>query len=98
MPFAVTGKIRRLRSMVTEEYAYARARARVPVKVTVPSPLMLFPMWSPEHSTAAYRDPFELFADGVEVVRAEVRELVALGCTNIQVDAPELATLVEPEV
>ncbi len=98
MGLVVTGKLRRLKSFVIEEYAYARARARRPVKVTVPSPLMMFPMWSPRHSTAAYRDPFEMFADAVDVVRAEVLELAALGCEHIQVDAPELATLVDPDV
>ena len=98
MGLAVTGKLRRLKSFVIEEYSYARGRARRPVKVTVPSPLMMFPMWSPQHSTAVYRDPFEIFADAVDVVRAEVLELAALGCEHIQVDAPELATLVDPEV
>lgn len=98
MPLVVTGKVTRRRSVVAEEYSYIRGRARGPVKVTVPSPLMMFPMWSPEHSPAAYADPFEMFADAVDVVRSEVLELAALGCTYVQVDAPELATLVEPRV
>ena len=53
-PAAVTSKLRKVRSMVTEEYSYARARARLPLKVTVPSPLVLYGFWSPRHSTAAY--------------------------------------------
>ena len=53
-PAAVTSKLRKVRSMVTEEYSYARARARLPLKVTVPSPLVLYGFWSPKHSTAAY--------------------------------------------
>jgi 5-methyltetrahydropteroyltriglutamate--homocysteine methyltransferase len=97
-PIAVTSKLRKRRSMVTEEYSYARARARLPLKVTVPSPLMLFGLWSPRYSTAAYVDAFEMFADGAEIVRSEILELVSLGCEYIQVDAPELATLVDPRV
>jgi 5-methyltetrahydropteroyltriglutamate--homocysteine methyltransferase len=97
-PIAVTSKLRKRRSLVTEEYAYARARARLPLKVTVPSPLMLFGLWSPSHSTAAYSDAFAMFADGAEIVRSEIEELVSLGCEYIQVDAPELATLVDPRV
>lgn len=93
----VTGKIRRHRSLVGEEFAYARAKARAPLKVTLPSPLMLFMFWSPEDSRAAYRDPFELFADGAEVIREEIRELARLGCEYIQIDAPELAILVDQE-
>jgi methionine synthase II (cobalamin-independent) len=43
-----------------------------------------------------YADPFVLFADGVDIVRSEALELAALGCSDIQVDAPEVATLVDP--
>ena len=39
-----------------------------------------------------------MFADAAEVGRSEIQELVALGCEYIQVDAPELATLVDPRV
>jgi methionine synthase II (cobalamin-independent) len=66
--------------------------------MTLPSPLMLALFWSPEHSAAAYRDPFALFADAVDILRQEVSELAGLGCQYIQIDAPELATLVEGSV
>jgi 5-methyltetrahydropteroyltriglutamate--homocysteine methyltransferase len=91
----VVGKIRRQRSLAAEEYTYARARTTRDIKVTLPSPMMLALFWSPEHSTAAYPGPFELFADAVDVLRQEVREPVALGCGYVQIDAPELATLVD---
>jgi 5-methyltetrahydropteroyltriglutamate--homocysteine methyltransferase len=39
-----------------------------------------------------------MFADAAQVGRSEIEELVALGCEYIQVDAPELATLVDPRV
>jgi 5-methyltetrahydropteroyltriglutamate--homocysteine methyltransferase len=94
-PVSVTGKIRRRRSLATEEFAYARGKAHKPLKITLPSPMMLFFAWSPEHSTAAYKDPFDLFADAVDILRQEVRELSALGCQYIQIDAPEVATLVD---
>lgn len=97
-PIAVTSKLRKRRSLVTEEYSYARGRARLPLKVTVPSPLVMFGLWSPAHSTGAYRDAFEMFADGAEIVRSEILELVSLGCEYIQMDAPEIATLVDPRV
>jgi len=97
-PAAVTSKLRKRRSMVTEEYSYARARARLPLKVTVPSPLVLYGFWSPKHSSGAYSDPFAMFADAAEVGRSEIQELVSLGCEYIQVDAPELATLVDPRI
>ncbi|MGH7291298.1 MAG: cobalamin-independent methionine synthase II family protein, partial [Myxococcota bacterium] len=79
-------------------FSYARARARLPLKVTVPSPLILYGLWNPRYSTAAYDDAFAMFADAAEVGRSEIAELAALGCEHIQVDAPELATLVDPRV
>jgi methionine synthase II (cobalamin-independent) len=94
-PLCVTGKIRRRRSLATEEFAYARAKARKPLKMTLPSPMMLFMCWSPQHSAAAYKDPFALFADAVDILRQEVRELAGMGCQYIQIDAPELASLVD---
>src|SRR5919198_577141 len=71
-PAAVTSKLRKRRSMVTEEYSYARARARLPLKVTVPSPLVLYGLWSPKHSSGAYSDPFAMFAEGVELINSMV--------------------------
>jgi 5-methyltetrahydropteroyltriglutamate--homocysteine methyltransferase len=97
-PAAVTSKLRKVRSMVTEEYSYARARARLPLKVTVPSPLVLYGFWSPRHSSGAYADAFSMFTDAAEIGRSEILELVSLGCEYIQVDAPELATLVDPRI
>jgi 5-methyltetrahydropteroyltriglutamate--homocysteine methyltransferase len=95
VPFSVTDKLRRQRMMTVEEYSYARARARRPVKVTLPSPLMLFLVWSPVRSRDAYKDPFELFADGLRLMREEAEELARLGCEYIQVDAPDFGQLVD---
>jgi 5-methyltetrahydropteroyltriglutamate--homocysteine methyltransferase len=96
VPLTVTGRLHRRRSLAAEEFIYARARAKLPLKVTLPSPLMLAMRWSPEHSAAAYPEPFALFADAVDILRADVAELANLGCEYIQIDAPELATLVDP--
>ncbi|MQA10773.1 MAG: methionine synthase [Pseudonocardiaceae bacterium] len=97
LPLVITGKLTSLRSMVTEEYTYARARATRPVKATVPSPLMTFLRWSPRHAPSEYRDAFEMAADAVRIVKSEIRELTALGCQYVQIDAPEIATLVQQE-
>jgi 5-methyltetrahydropteroyltriglutamate--homocysteine methyltransferase len=93
---AVTGKLRRQRSMVSEEYAYVRARSTKPIKVTLPSPMMLLMFWAQQFASEIYRDVFELFLDGAEVIRAEIAELARMGCEYIQIDAPELAILIDP--
>jgi 5-methyltetrahydropteroyltriglutamate--homocysteine methyltransferase len=96
VPFTVTGKLRRRRSLAAEEFIYARAHTRLPLKVTLPSPLMLALRWSPTFSGEAYPEPFDLFADAATILRDEIAELASLGCEYIQIDAPELATLVDP--
>jgi 5-methyltetrahydropteroyltriglutamate--homocysteine methyltransferase len=95
--YAVVDKIRRLRSLTNEEFAYARGRATKPLKVTLPSPLMMTLRWSAEYSRDAYPDPFALFSDAADIVRQEARELAALGCEYIQIDAPELGMLCDPD-
>jgi 5-methyltetrahydropteroyltriglutamate--homocysteine methyltransferase len=96
-PFTVTGKISQRRKLTIEEFAYSRARATRPVKVTLPSPLLFYSAWSPTLSTAAYKDPYELFTDAAAIIHAEARALADLGCTYIQIDAPDIGSIVDPE-
>jgi 5-methyltetrahydropteroyltriglutamate--homocysteine methyltransferase len=96
VPLSVTDRLARRRMMTVEEYAYARAKARRPVKVTLPSPLMLFLVWSPKRSRDAYTDPFDLFAEGLRLMRGEAEELARMGCRYIQIDAPDFGQLVDP--
>ena len=95
-PMRVVGRISRRKMMTVEEFTYARARARLPLKVTLPSPMLLFLLWSDEHSRAAYSDPFELFADATTLMREEAQALAELGCQHIQIDAPDLGQLADP--
>ena len=95
--FAVVEKIRRLRSLTSEEFTYARRRAKRPLKVTLPSPLMMTLRWSPQYSRDAYPDPFDLFRDAAAIMHQEAQELAALGCEYIQIDAPELGMLCDPD-
>jgi 5-methyltetrahydropteroyltriglutamate--homocysteine methyltransferase len=95
--YAVVEKIQRLRSLTVEEFTYARTRTSKPLKVTLPSPLMMTLRWSPEFSRTAYPDPFDLFRDAAAIVRQEAHELAMLGCEYIQIDAPELGMLCDPE-
>jgi 5-methyltetrahydropteroyltriglutamate--homocysteine methyltransferase len=96
LPVVVTGTLRRAGSLALDEYLYARDRTPKVLKVTIASPLMLSYFWSPEHSTAAYGDPFAMFADAAGIIREQALELVEHGCRYVQIDAPELATIVDP--
>jgi 5-methyltetrahydropteroyltriglutamate--homocysteine methyltransferase len=95
---SVSDRLRRVRSVATEEWTYVRARADRPAKATLPSPLMIGKWWNPDTSTAVYPDPFDAFADATAIVCDEVRELVRLGCTYIQIDATDIATLADPAI
>lgn len=95
---SISGKLRRVRSLAAEEYTYLRARTDRPVKVTLPSPLMLGKWWDPATSPDAYPDPIDAFADATAILSEEIRELARLGCTYVQIDAPEIATLVDAAV
>ena len=95
---SVSAKLRRVRSVATEEFTYVRARTDRPAKATLPSPLMIGKWWNPETSTDAYPDPFEAFADATAIVQEEVRELARLGCSYVQIDATDIATLADPVV
>jgi 5-methyltetrahydropteroyltriglutamate--homocysteine methyltransferase len=89
-PVSVTGRIERRGAVAAAEYAYARDRSQQPVKVCLPSPFMLHVAWNPAFSPRAYPDPWQMYLDAADVLRAEVRDLARAGCRYIQIDAPEL--------
>jgi 5-methyltetrahydropteroyltriglutamate--homocysteine methyltransferase len=95
LPVAITGKLARRRSLAAEEFTYVRSRTDKPVKITLPSPLCLVALWREEFSREAYPDPMDVVADATRILREEVQELRELGCLDIQIDAPELGTLVD---
>jgi 5-methyltetrahydropteroyltriglutamate--homocysteine methyltransferase len=92
----LVSKLRRLRHLSAEEFVYLRARTSKPIKITLPSPTMYAYYWVPGVSTAAYASTDAYMADVCDILRDEVRELVRLGCTYIQFDAPELGMILDP--
>ncbi|MDX1686797.1 MAG: cobalamin-independent methionine synthase II family protein [Candidatus Promineifilaceae bacterium] len=91
----VTGKLRRKRHLSVEEFVYLRGRTtRIP-KITLPSPSLWVNFWSPEHSGDAYPTLDSFLADVVDILREEVEELVRLGATYIQIDAPHYPLLLD---
>jgi len=94
----VVQKLRWRRSMCAEELVYLRARTRKPIKVTLISSQQAAAYYDPEKSTAAYPSRDAYLADIVDLTRREVDELVRLGCTYVQIDAPQYAALLDPEL
>lgn len=93
----VVGKLRRVRNLSVEEFVYARARTDRTIKVTLPSPSLYASFWSPEVSREAYPTLDEFLEDVARLLREEVEELVRLGATYIQLDAPHYPLLLDPK-
>src|SRR3712207_4867956 len=93
----VIGKLRRRRHLSVEEFVYARARSDRTIKVTLPSPSLYANFWSPELSRGAYPTLDDFLEDVAEILREEVEELVRLGATYIQLDAPHYPLLLDPK-
>jgi methionine synthase II (cobalamin-independent) len=93
----VTSKLRRKRHLSAEEFTYLRAKTKRIPKITLPSPSLWVNFWSAEHSAAAYPTLDTFLADVVNILREEVEELVRLGATYIQLDAPHYPLLLDPK-
>jgi len=92
----VVDTLRWRRSMCAEEFVYLRARATKPVKVTLISTQQAAAYYDPPKSAGAYPTRDAYLADVVDLTRREVAELVRLGCTYVQIDAPQYAALLDP--
>jgi 5-methyltetrahydropteroyltriglutamate--homocysteine methyltransferase len=82
--------------MCAEEFVYLRARAKRPVKVTLISAQQAAAYWDPQKSVGAYPTRDAYLADIVDLTRREIEELIRLGCTYVQIDAPQYAALLDP--
>src|SRR5436853_2643204 len=94
----VVEKLKWRRSMCAEELTYLRAKTETPVKVTMISAQQAAAYYDPQRSKGAYATRDAYLADIVALSRREVDELARLGCTYIQIDAPQYAALLDPEL
>jgi methionine synthase II (cobalamin-independent) len=92
----VVEKLRWRRSMCAEEWVYLRARTAHAAKVTLISAQQAAAYYDPARSAGAYPTRDAYLADVVDLSRREVAELVRLGCTYVQIDAPQYAALLDP--
>src|SRR5216683_553819 len=94
----VVGRLRWRHSMCAEDWTFLRAKARRPGKVTMISAQQAAAYYDPEKSHDAYPTRDAYLADIVDVSRREIDELVRLGCTYVQIDAPQYAALLDPKI
>src|SRR5437016_2958033 len=91
------GKLKRLRYLSADEFSYLKSKTNRIPKVTLPSPSLWANFWSPKYSRDAYPTLDAFLADIVNILREEVAELVHLGATCIQIDAPHYGLLLDPK-
>jgi 5-methyltetrahydropteroyltriglutamate--homocysteine methyltransferase len=90
-----TGKLVRQRYLSVDEFAYLKSKtSRIP-KITLPSPGLWANFWSPKYSRDAYPTLDAFLAEIVRILREEVAELVRLGASYIQIDAPHYGLLLD---
>jgi 5-methyltetrahydropteroyltriglutamate--homocysteine methyltransferase len=94
----VVERLRWRRGMCAEEYTYLRARTKTPAKVTLVSTQQAAAYYDPQRSAGAYPTRDAYLADLVDLTRHEIGELVRLGCTYVQIDAPQYGALLDPKM
>ena len=94
----VVNRLRWKRSMCSEEWTFLRSAGVRSGKVTMLSAQQAAAYYDPEKSKGAYASRDEYLADIVDVSRREVEELNRLGCTYIQIDAPQYGALLDPTI
>ena len=96
----VVGRLQRKRHLSAEEFTVLRAITRgkplIP-KVTLPSPGLWMNFWPTDRRVDAYPTLDSFLADVVDILRGEVAELVRLGATYIQIDAPQYTAALDPK-
>ena len=93
----VVSKLTRRRYLAVDEFIYLKSKTRRIPKITLPSAGLWANFWSREHSQAAYSTLDSFLADVVQILRDEVNELVRLGASYIQIDAPHYGLLLDPK-
>jgi methionine synthase II (cobalamin-independent) len=91
------GKLKRIRYLSADEFSYLKSKTKCIPKVTLPSPSLWGNFWSREYSRDAYPTLDAFLADIVNILREEVAELVRLGATYVQIDAPHYGLLLDPK-
>ncbi len=94
----VVSKLRRKRPLCAEEFTYLRARTGHPAKTTMISAQQAAAYYDNKKSTGAYSNIDGYLSDLVDILRDEVVELIRLGCTYIQIDSPQYAALLDPQL
>jgi 5-methyltetrahydropteroyltriglutamate--homocysteine methyltransferase len=94
----VLERLRWKHSLCGEDWVYLRARAQAQAKVTLVSVQQAAAYYDPAKSGGAYPTLDAYLADVVDINRREIAELARLGCDYVQLDGPQYAALLDPDL
>ncbi len=88
-------KLSRRRYLSADEFSYLKKQNQPNSQSDPSEPDLWANFWSPKYSRTAYPTLDAFLADIVSILREEVTELVRLGATYIQIDAPHYGLLLD---
>jgi 5-methyltetrahydropteroyltriglutamate--homocysteine methyltransferase len=90
----VNGKVRRAKPVAVEHFRFLKETTRKTAKLCIPAPTYLHMRGGRRVvNESAYPDVEEFWSDITRAYREEIRDLVAAGCTYLQIDDVSFACL-----
>src|SRR5919199_4630716 len=91
----VRERLRLVRNQPLDEYRFVSGIARLPAKVTLIGPDRIQQRWDYERSAPVY-DGLDAFVDDVVAIERQIiQDVVAAGCSYVQIDAPSYTAYVD---
>jgi len=96
---SVRGKVRRTRPVMVDHFAYLRSVTQATPKFCIPSPTYLHMRGGRKVvNEAAYPDMEQFWTDIVRAYREEISDLVAAGCSYLQLDDVSVSYLCDQNI
>jgi 5-methyltetrahydropteroyltriglutamate--homocysteine methyltransferase len=94
----VVGKIKRQRAISADDFKFLKPATKGTPKVMLPAPDLAHWFIGDRVFAGVYSDRREYMADLSAVLREEIAELAALGCTYVQIDEVPIPVMSDPKV
>ncbi len=92
----VVSKLRRREPLSADDFAVLKSLTRRPIKANVPTPSIAHFSGDQLLDRSVYPDRAQFFADLARIMREEIADLAARGCTYLQMDEVPIAVLCDP--
>jgi 5-methyltetrahydropteroyltriglutamate--homocysteine methyltransferase len=93
----VVGRLKRRESLSADDFSVLKSLTKRPIKANVPTPAIAHFNGDALLDRSVYPTRAPFFADLARIMREEVADLAARGCTYLQMDEVPLAVLCDPK-